>query len=610
MQQEHFIAGDDEVPPGASQASSHFPLEPVSAAVLCSRETKRRDAAVASGSVRVGSREVDEGVLVGGLERGSVVGLSSESELMGLLISMQALANTLCGEDAEGNKEKKKKKNARVMVVTTQPPAAILPPLRDAIRTELKVRGTAEADVVTRLRHCLERVSISRVFDLEGLWQTLGDLDIPPESPDPLVSPVPPVCSILEPRVEKEDERAVEVPMDEKVSDDAAGLSNRKTATPEQQQQQQQPERIVLPELKPRPQPTKSTRTEIADSDDDDDAYSLPSSSSSLSPPPSTIRSPTPFMAVVSPEKATDEEDPGSSARDLANDPEETTEEGTEGLYEDIKDGPPGDEIPDAVPVAAPESKDAEDESKGPPLPDIILVTHFHSLMTALFTRRDRQSAHSSLQYLSSHLRYLSRNLETSPLIMLLNSTSSSKEPLPSKPSNAKGGPPTPNGGDTSSKALDPTLRSIFNPPALNITGYGYGGNQAASRRNKPTFGLVFSQLLDLHLLCTKVPRDKEDAERLYAAAPGDGGEGDDGTAVRFVWVVEVLLDEIGVWEETKSLGPGEETGGRRRGPRKSREQRWGTVDVKGGRVVDAFEAVERKVGEIRVVGGFGGPRV
>ncbi|KXH26904.1 hypothetical protein CSIM01_07052 [Colletotrichum simmondsii] len=616
--------GDGMVLP-ASQASSHFPLEPVSAAVLCSRETKRRDAAVARGRVQVGSREVDEEVLCGGFERGSVVGLSSESEQMGILISMQALAKTLCGKELESDENGGE---ARVMVVTTQPPAAILPPLRDAIRTELVVRGTAEGDVAMRLRRCLGRVSVSRVFDLEGLWEALGDLDIPPESPEPRVVSSPGFRAPSGDRLEKDDDKhdmggekkvegvaeasaGVEAP-----AEDAANSSRGHEDVAPEPQVSQQPERIVLPELKPRPQPTKSTRTEIADSDEDDDedAISLPSSSSSsLSPPPSTIRSPTPFMAADSPQREADKEEVTEDAEgeEPNNHAEEIPEQVTEELHEkEIENRPPepGDEIPDANPAlaAAPsESKSPEDDdSKGPALPDIILITHFHSLMTALFTRRDRQSAHDSLQRLSSHLRYLSRSLETSPLIMLLNSTSSSKELTTSKPANTQGGPPPPpppNGGEhgtgSSGKAVDPTLRSIFNPPALNITGYGYGGNQAASRRNKPTFGLVFSQLLDLHLLCTKIPRDKEDAERLYTAAPGGGGGGeDDGTGVKFVWALEVLLDEIGVWEH----GTGAEAGGRRGVPRKSREQRWGVVDVRGGRVVDAFEAVEKKIGEIR----------
>ncbi|KAL0764748.1 hypothetical protein CaCOL14_012554 [Colletotrichum acutatum] len=627
----------------ASQASSHFPLEPVSAAILCSRETKRRDAAVARGRVQVGSREVDEEVLGGGFERGSVVGLSSESEQMGILISMQALAKTLCGNESESDE---RGKEARVMVVTTQPPAAILPALRDAIRTELVVHGTAEADVMTRLRRCLGRVSVSRVFDLEGLWEALGDLDIPPESPEPrVVSSSPGVRAPYGERLkkdddkhdaggEKKDEGTANVAVDVEVSAEDAAISLGMHAASEPEMSQQ-PERIVLPELKPRPQTTKSTRTEIADSDEDDDedAISLPSSSSSsLSPPPSTIRSPTPFMAADSPERGADEKEDTEGAadgQDLNDTLEKTPEQVTEELHdeEETESRPTaGDEIPHAILAVAgaapPASRFPEDDNpKEPALPDIILITHFHSLMTSLFTRRDRQSAHDSLQRLSSHLRYLSRNLETSPLIILLNSTSSSKESTISKPANTQGGlqpPPRPpnggeNGTDSSGKAVDPTLRSIFNPPALNITGYGYGGNQAASRRNKPTFGLVFSQLLDLHLLCTKIPRDKEDAERLYTAAPGGGGGGeDDGTAVKFVWALEVLLDEIGVWEHET----GAETGGRRMALRimalrKGREQRWGIVDIRGGRVVDAFESVERKkVGEIRVVGGFGGPRV
>ncbi|KAF4779294.1 hypothetical protein HER10_EVM0002585 [Colletotrichum scovillei] len=557
---------------------------------------------------------------------------------------MQALAKTLCGEEPESDG---RGVEARVMIVTTQPPAAILPPLRDAIRTELVVRGTAEADVVTRLRRCLGRVSVSRVFDLEGLWEALGDLDIPPESPEPRMVSSPGFRAPSGDRLEKDDDKhltggekkdegvaeasaGVEAP-----AEDAANSSRRHEHAAPEPEVSQQPERIVLPELKPRPQPTKSTRTEIADSDEDDDedAISLPSSSSSsLSPPPSSIRSPTPFMTAASPEREAVEEEvtEGAEGEGFNNHAEETPDQVTEELHEEetvSRPPQPENEPLDAIPAVAaaeaaeataataPESRSPEDDhSKLPALPDIILITHFHSLMTALFTRRDRQSAHDSLQRLSSHLRYLSRNLESSPLIMLLNSTSSSKEPTTSKPADAQGGPPPPPpppiGGDhftgSSGKAVDPTLRSIFNPPALNITGYGYGGNQAASRRNKPTFGLVFSQLLDLHLLCTKIPRDKEDAERLYASAPGSGGE-DDGTGgVRFVWALEVLLDENGVWEH----GTGAESGGRRRVPRKSREQRWGVIDVRGGRVVDAFEAVEKKVGEIRVVGGFGGPRV
>ncbi|KDN61040.1 hypothetical protein CSUB01_09435 [Colletotrichum sublineola] len=547
------------------QASSHFALDPISAAVLCSQEVKRRDAAKKRGPLRVGCREVDEEVLVGGFERGTVVGISAESEQMGLLISLQALASTLCersGGDAA------KEKDARAMVVTTQPPATILPTLRDVIGAELRTRGTAEEEVKSKLRSCLERVSVSRVFDLEGLWEVLGDLDVPAESVASQTSPVPD---------EQQQQQQQQQPDQGIVRDTEPSPDLPRHSTLEEQ-----PERIVLPELKP----AKSTRTEIADSDEED-ALSL---SSELSPPPSSIRSPTPYAAADSPEKPVSQDSHHEDAQEEIQ--HETREEGHQAPQEQTEKKPP------------------QEQPSEPGPPDIILITHFHSLMTALFTRHDRQSAHHSLQVLSSHLRYLARNLPSSPLIMLLNGTSSSKEAptSASRPANHQDGPPPApdyrGGAGGSSKPLDPTLRSIFNPPPLDFAVYG--GNQAASRRNKPTFGLVFSQLLDLHLLCTRVPRDKEDVEKLYALAPepGGGGEANGGftSAVRYVWVIEVLLDEVGIWEGCLPDGAMK--------VRKGREQRWAAVDVKDGRVVDAFEMAEKREGEVKVVGELGGPKV
>ncbi|KAJ0274213.1 hypothetical protein COL940_009464 [Colletotrichum noveboracense] len=561
----------------SSQASSHFPLEPVSADVLLRRETKRRDALKKRGPVRVGCREVDEYVLMGGgLERGSVVGVSAESEQMGLM----AVATELCGSEGEADP-------SRAMVVTAQPPAAILPALRDAVKAELAARGVTGAEVRGRLVSCLERVSITRVFDLEGLWEVLGDLDIPPESPGSEAASLVP---------EMEEDPKVQL---------ASQGQQEEVASPE-------PERITLPDLKPvyeSPQ-RRPVRTEIADSEEEDDISDgedgdvsdgkdndiiedkdeeapAPSSSelSDLSPPPSSMASmlatPDPVVVPEDDEKSDSHEDPGMG--------DFTVQE---------------EKLPTPLeqPVADQHrrSRSPRMEAEPPAPPDIILITHFSTLMTALFTGRDRASAHDGLQSLSAFLRYLSRSLSSSPLIMLLNSTSSSKsktltEPPPIPPSEA---PPPPDERSSSggSKPLAATLRSVFNPPQLDIPGYA---GHAAARRNKPTFGLVFAQLLDLHLLCTKVPRTREDAERLYA--PPDRGDGGGG-GVRYTWVVEVLLDELGVWEE-----------GAAHGVRRCREQRWTAVDVRAGRVVDAFEGAEgrpKNVGDVRVVGGFGGPRV
>ncbi|KAJ3955592.1 hypothetical protein N0V92_007887 [Colletotrichum tropicale] len=549
-----------------SQASSHFPIEPVPADVLLRRETKRRDALKKRGPVRVGCREVDEYVLMGGgLERGSVVGISAESEQMGLMV----VATELCGSEGE---------MSRAMVVTAQPPAAILPALRDAVKAELAARGVAGAEVRGRLVSCLERVSITRVFDLEGLWEVLGDLDIPPESPVSEASLVP------EP---EGDPQVLLAPQGQE----------EEAASPE-------PERITLPDLKPAFEPQRRpVRTEIADSEEEDgisdgdvsdgkdndindrdDKAPAPSSSelSDLSPPPSSMASmlatPDPAVVPEDKEESDSHDDPNAKQEEKPPTPREH---------------PVEDQNRSRSP-----RREAEPEPPAPP--DIILITHFSTLMTALFTGRDRPSAHDGLQSLSAFLRYLSRSLSSSPLIMLLNSTSSSKsrtltEPPPIPPSEAPP-PPDESSSSSSSKPLAATLRSVFNPPQLDIPAYA---GHAAARRNKPTFGLVFAQLLDLHLLCTKVPRTREDAERLYAPpARDDGGGG----GVRYTWVVEVLLDELGVWEE-----------GAAPGVRRCREQRWTAVDVRAGRVVDAFEGAEgrpKNVGDVRVVGGFGGPRV
>lgn len=88
-------------------------------------------------------------------------------------------------------------------------------------------------------------------------------------------------------------------------------------------------------------------------------------------------------------------------------------------------------------------------------------------------------------------------------------------------------------------------------------------------------------------MLASRVPRTRNDAESVVNSR--------DAT---FVTVLEVLLDEMGLWT------------GRGMGRRMNREQRWGAVRMEGGRVVDAFakrEVVE--VVEIRTSGGFGGRR-
>ena len=125
----------------------------------------------------------------------------------------------------------------------------------------------------------------------------------------------------------------------------------------------------------------------------------------------------------------------------------------------------------------------------------------------------------------------------------------------------------------------------------------------ALSKKNKPSFGLTFSQFLDLHLLCTRLPKTRADAEAVLApaagAAAGDYAATTGSGKTRYAWIVEVLLDETGFWTPS--------------GKRVDREQRWGAVDVKDGvRTVDAVEKVQRQANTemFRLAAGFGGRRV
>ena len=70
----------------SSQASSHFPLEPVTAATLAEAEGRRRREARARGACASGCAEVDDCLLLGGLERGCVVGVSAEEEDFGVMV--------------------------------------------------------------------------------------------------------------------------------------------------------------------------------------------------------------------------------------------------------------------------------------------------------------------------------------------------------------------------------------------------------------------------------------------------------------------------------------------------------------------------------------------
>lgn len=93
-------------PPPPSQASSHSPLDPVSGATLFEQETRRRDGLRRRGNCLAGCRELDHEVLLGGFERGCVVGLSAEEEEVGLLVSLGCPTPCLSSSSSSSSRKK------------------------------------------------------------------------------------------------------------------------------------------------------------------------------------------------------------------------------------------------------------------------------------------------------------------------------------------------------------------------------------------------------------------------------------------------------------------------------------------------------------------------
>ncbi len=63
-------------------------LQPLSAALLLDHALARRECLSQKGNLMTGCADLDEHVLLGGFQRGSVVGVSAEGEEMGLLVRL------------------------------------------------------------------------------------------------------------------------------------------------------------------------------------------------------------------------------------------------------------------------------------------------------------------------------------------------------------------------------------------------------------------------------------------------------------------------------------------------------------------------------------------
>lgn len=549
-----------------SQASSHFPLDPVSGAVLFEQEARRRDLHNSCGRLlTTGCRELDIEVLCGGFERGCVVGISAEESQggegggVGLVLALQTLARR-CVIRAAAQQDVP----TRAMVITTLSMGALLPLLRDVFRAQLAAAAVGGGDKAGLLKRLLEGVQIARVFDIPGLWEVLGDLDRLVEE-------------------EEEDQRHDQedaVMRPEKLPS-SSPLSDPPSSLPDEPPWETTNEAGATSRTTP-----PGHRDEIQDSEDEDEQGSSP-----LSRPGDASG----LLSAGQPAPEHHHVPPSSSSKtppaDLPRQAPATPAVG------------PTPQIPTAA--HSTEGRPQQDglASTSSRCPEIIIITHMSHLLSTLFQQREKSTAHQTLQLLSSHIRHLTRAPEYGgPLVMLLNSTTSSDNnsnppggaaAAPDRPDRPP--PPPPAAGDPSApaaapknKTLDPSLRSIFNPPpsaaASGPSYYAYDTPPRRSvRQNKPSFGLVFTQLLDMHLLCTQVPKAKRDnaEEALYAAPAAATGvipptKKAAAAVAAHGWVVEALLDEIGVWEGRAAVVEG--------GRRRSREQRWGAVEVRRDR--------------------------
>ncbi|KAK4211713.1 hypothetical protein QBC37DRAFT_289577 [Rhypophila decipiens] len=477
---------------------------PVPASVLVDGELARRVRfKPGTGNILTGCKEIDEYVLLGGFERGSVVGLSCEDDEVGLLIGLQTashlLVTALLGNDGRDTNYPK------VTIITMSPLNVLVPKLRQILVNQLATFPAGLQNINGNVKRCLEQISISMVFDIEGLQEVLGEIrDSEDEDDD---------C----------EDQVVQGPI---------------------------------------------VRSE--------------SSSSPLSDPPDHLEDLFENEAAVPAIEAV----PEIEALDTRTEPPKT----------DSKPPPP--------PPLPPTPKVLVDKP-----PDLILITHMTSLMNALFTARDKPAFHETMASLSSQLRQVTTRPTSSnhsffpssddivhvsrpPLVILLNSTTMS---YPSRFIDI---------ADVNNNKPEMTaLKSIFQ--------HDQPGS-SSKKKTKPSFGMVFSQLLHLHLLCTRVPRKQQYGTKKDTAA-GDGGPyattqhgsvGGISSSHRFTWAVEVLLDGVGVYGfehvddddvgETSEYkdgrpGTGLQEEDRMRIRRRCREQRWAAVEVDegGGGIVD-----------------------
>lgn len=506
------------------------------------------------------------------------------------------------------------------MIVTTAPAGVVLPKLRRVVAGLLGGRG--------RVRECLERVAVARVFDVVGLGEVLGELGGEVEEERDVVE------GKGEGEVRREGGEVVGEKGGEVEPEGGQGGEVGKTvmerdqggetggAIGEESQGGQEgepelprlrintdidegpaePESSPLSELSHTPSPLSPREPSLPQHLPP--RHSPPRHQPSRSPPQSSSPlSPAPPISQLQPPEHYQEPSRGDSPHQQPPSPSPQPPEPHTPEHPGLSPSPPlpPQPSPSQIPSSPPFHFHPRSPSPvpKPTPPSLILITHTSTLLTTLFATHDTPTAHTKSHLLAARLRRIARSPTLGlPLILLLNATAPyyfTPAPPPQPPPQPTSRPPP-----GSSTIIVPTtmqqlsfssqqrqlpqpqtaarpeghkpqpeasLRSIFGgivylPPLP-------GGGRRAMQRNRPSYGMVFARLVEVHLLCTRVARTRGDVE---LRRKGVGAECE--------WVVEVLGDEVGVFE----MGGGEKGGVRWR----SREQSWGVVDVDGwGRVVD-----------------------
>ncbi|KAL2069041.1 hypothetical protein VTL71DRAFT_15379 [Oculimacula yallundae] len=184
------------------------PALPILASHLLDLEEKQRRRFTGEGRderLSTGCKEVDE-VLGAGVERGVVLGISAGAEgREGRLLSLHLLASVLLPNLSPPTKthvspSSPPKTKATIIDTTGSFPLALLASVlksrlleiqalaaQNAIKTgNYAVQESGKSAVLTgkngveideQVQKCLEMVAISRVFDVEGLWEVIGEVD-------------------------------------------------------------------------------------------------------------------------------------------------------------------------------------------------------------------------------------------------------------------------------------------------------------------------------------------------------------------------------------------------------------------------------------------------